>query len=99
MTASLVLPLSHMGSYSLQDNKLLVIDFCSDPSYTSASPRRPASEAQSPPELGAGGPAEPPHAPAASARPEGTTDPSLRIRPSTVCNCRSSMRHPLLRHW
>src|SRR5947209_16602497 len=72
---------------------------CSQASRHTASPRRPASEAQSPPSLGAGGPAEPPHAPAASARPEGTTDPSLRIRPSTVCNCRSSMRQPLLRHW
>jgi hypothetical protein len=36
---------------------------------------------------------------AASVLPVGTTDPSLRIRPSTLCTCRSSMRQPLLRHW
>jgi hypothetical protein len=33
-----------------------------------------------------------------AARPVGTTDPSLRIRPSTRGPCRSSMRQPLLRH-
>ncbi len=34
-----------------------------------------------------------------AARPVGTTDPSLRIRPSTGGPCRSSMLQPLLRQW
>src|SRR6266568_2141113 len=33
-----------------------------------------------------------------AARQEATTDPSLRIRPSTGGPCRSSMRQPLVRH-
>jgi hypothetical protein len=64
-----------------------------------ARPTRPASEAQSPGERGALGLHARRHAPATSARQEATTDPSLRIRPSTGGPCRSSMRHPLLRHW
>ena len=68
----------------------------SDPS---AGPPPPASKAQSPHSWGARALLGPMHALAPSARQAGTTDPSLRIRPSPVCNCRCSMRQPLVRHW
>ena len=57
----------------------------SEPIDQGARPTRPASEAQSPRKRGALGLHERRHAPATSARPAGTTDPSLQIRPSTVC--------------
>src|SRR5947207_838456 len=53
-----------------------------------ARPRRPASEAQSARSPGARVLPAPTHAPATSAQRAGTTDPSLRIRPSR--NPRSS---------
>src|SRR2546425_2866904 len=71
----------------------------SEASDQSARPTRPASKDQSARSPGALVRNVRPHVPATSARQEATTDPSLRIRPSTGGPCRSSMRQPLLRQW
>ena len=70
-------------------------------SVQSAGPPPPASAAQSPREPVALVRNARIHGSATSVRQEGqegTTDPTSAIRPSTRGPCRSSMRHPLLRH-
>lgn len=61
-----------------------------------AGPSRQASQVQSPREQDAPVRNARRHAPATRAPPAGTTNESSRIRQSTLCNCRCSMRHPLL---